>query len=268
MKGWEYQITVHPDPDAGTTGMTDVVRITVESGDPGGCLEYPFEEEIRGALRKWYDTGNVSPPVPVEYVKAGWPGLQPDPSVQAPTLSDPDRVVSGPPAWEVEAAEDKRRAEPLQISRDLMDLQDLFRCLLDDLEELHGKDRNPIPDHEDGAAWDLYCRIQTDQADLLKKYGRPQGADKGKGLDRPCICQGDPCLTDGVPDDWKAALGFIQKTVRKSLALDHLLTGLERIILEYEEADKALAREGKADAVSIQEVTGRIRRLIQEAGEG
>ena len=52
-----YKIDVPPDYSAGLHGVSDTVRLIVESGDPGGELG-DFADHIMSALVDWYDAGD------------------------------------------------------------------------------------------------------------------------------------------------------------------------------------------------------------------
>lgn len=56
-----YAVEIPSELSAGIRGFTEVVKITVTSGDPGGDPAGPdnFREFMKQALRDWYDTPNV-----------------------------------------------------------------------------------------------------------------------------------------------------------------------------------------------------------------
>jgi hypothetical protein len=53
-----FNVEMPQELGAGLLGFTDVVTISVESGDPGG-EPGEFEEFIRNALREWYDGAGI-----------------------------------------------------------------------------------------------------------------------------------------------------------------------------------------------------------------
>ena len=57
MKTFTYYIK-HPGED-GMEGFTETVRISVESGDPGGNTG-EFERQMLETLREWYDGAAIS----------------------------------------------------------------------------------------------------------------------------------------------------------------------------------------------------------------
>ncbi len=61
-KTYKFSVECFDDVGAGLRGFTDVVSITVESGDPGGDLDGPdsFQAFMRTALCEWYDEGFVA----------------------------------------------------------------------------------------------------------------------------------------------------------------------------------------------------------------
>ena len=58
MKTFEFSICVPGERSAGIIGFTDTIKITVESGDPGG-EPGEFESFIKDCLKEWYDGGEV-----------------------------------------------------------------------------------------------------------------------------------------------------------------------------------------------------------------
>lgn len=52
-----FDICVPGEYAAGIRGFTDIVTITVDSGDPGGSPG-EFEAHMRLALVEWYDSGD------------------------------------------------------------------------------------------------------------------------------------------------------------------------------------------------------------------
>lgn len=53
-KGFKFQIECPSEYSAGIIGFSDMVTITIDSGDPGGN-HGEFEEWMRDSLREWYD---------------------------------------------------------------------------------------------------------------------------------------------------------------------------------------------------------------------
>lgn len=54
-----YRIDMPSELAAGLEGFTDIVEITVESGDPGG-EPGEFAQAMREALCEWYDGARVT----------------------------------------------------------------------------------------------------------------------------------------------------------------------------------------------------------------
>jgi hypothetical protein len=58
LKTWSFDVVHHGERSAGILAYSDTIRISVESGDPGG-IEGEFEQYIRQCLAQWYDGARV-----------------------------------------------------------------------------------------------------------------------------------------------------------------------------------------------------------------